>query len=645
VAVPAQLLAERFVALRAAWLEIAADIATVGPVNELLMQRLDGLEAFGVANEHDLLSIAEDAAQVALQVTTAEGAQTLSKRLRRAVYEYLLAVDAAASAAAFQAAPTVAVVAQPARPGSMMIGLEEVAAVRPQPVSAAPAISSGSDAETGSPVDADSSADADPTAEAGEASQDGLSTAALPVAGGQEGETEQAARDVEPAANNIEAPDQDGYGPETRDSHRRDHADLVTAGGAHGDDSKQFITGGAEPGAEVDATGASLPDVDSPEPGTAAVGDPDSEVAATEPTAGLPQLTVIHPGYALAAPEPAGVPAPPPQHSEPLEAAGEAAASAPLVPAAPRDCPPPPAAVVVPSYRAWADVIASASESPPEPPPPLVEAEPTGPDSLSAVSAELDTPTPVLGDPDKPVLVEVAIVDPQFPEQPGSLVEETAPAPDTGRWSAFRPAGSSVGNSVPPAIGWSVRKSPRQQLLSARMAEKRREQAVRAAQDALSEADKGRRRRDRDQEPLHAGAIPLQVDELIHRKKGADAASLLLRAAQELEMPELVDVATNAGDRLRELGQTKVAISCYLAAWRAAPLNEAPLWRLAEACLADHAVDQAVGYLRRITDLMRARGDDEGAITVYRRIATIAPDNKEVREVLRHLHATGRLLD
>jgi len=43
--------------------------------------------------------------------------------------------------------------------------------------------------------------------------------------------------------------------------------------------------------------------------------------------------------------------------------------------------------------------------------------------------------------------------------------------------------------------------------------------------------------------------------------------------------------------------------------------------------------------------LMRARGDDEGAITVYRRIATIAPDNKEVREVLRHLHATGRLLD
>jgi len=216
---------------------------------------------------------------------------------------------------------------------------------------------------------------------------------------------------------------------------------------------------------------------------------------------------------------------------------------------------------------------------------------------------------------------------------------------DTGRWPAFTPAGSSAGNGAPPAIGWSVRKSPRQQLLSARMAEKRREQAVRAAQEAISEADKGRRRRDRDQEPLNAGAIPLQVDELIHRKKGADAANLLLRAAQELEMPELVDVATNAGDRLRELGQTKVAISCYLAAWRAAPLNEAPLWRLAEACLADHAVDQAVGYLRRITDLMRARGDDEGAITVYRRIATIAPDNKEVREVLRHLHATGRLLD
>lgn len=110
-------------------------------------------------------------------------------------------------------------------------------------------------------------------------------------------------------------------------------------------------------------------------------------------------------------------------------------------------------------------------------------------------------------------------------------------------------------------------------------------------------------------------------------------------------MPELVEVAMSAGDRFRELGQTKVAINCYLAAWRAAPLNEVPLWRLAEACLADHAVDQAVTHLRRIADLMRARGDDDGAVTVYRRIANIAPDNKEVREVLRHLHATGRLLE
>jgi len=40
---------------------------------------------------------------------------------------------------------------------------------------------------------------------------------------------------------------------------------------------------------------------------------------------------------------------------------------------------------------------------------------------------------------------------------------------------------------------------------------------------------------------------------------------------------------------------------------------------------------------------MRSRGDDEGAIGVYRKIAMIAPERQDVRDVIRLAKTTGRL--
>jgi hypothetical protein len=590
--VPAAALAERFAVLRAVWLEVASDIATVGPVNELLMNRLTSLEALGVASEHDLLTIAEDAAQVALQVTTAEGARTLSKRLRRAVYEYLLAVDAAAAAAAFQAEPAVAVVVQPARPGSMMIGLEEVAEARAQP----PPQADSAD-ESAEPQGAGGALEHPASAAEEEVFADGVILTIPGPAGAvdEDGASEHSGEGFEeetaqPAAPPLEA--------------------------APAGEAEQGMAAGAAAEGQVEAEHGEL--------GTEEVGDTDAEVAVAEPTAGRPQLTVVGSGDAQTGVESVAEGQAPPQAASPEAEAG------PVPPRSRRESPPPPAAVVVPSYRAWADVIASASEAEPEPPSPPEEGDEVGGEPAEAPAEAF---TAVLGDPDQPLLVGVPIIE-------ADDLEQRTPAP-----MQAEDAAEDVAAGISAAGGWSVRKSPRQQLLSARMAERRREQAMRAAQEAISEADKGRRRRDRDLEPLNPGAIPLQVDELIHRKKGADAAALLQRAAQELELPGLAELAMGAGDRLAELGQTKAAINCYLGAWRADPLGEAPLWRLSETCLADHSVEQAVGYLQRIADLKRARGDDEGAIGVYRRIVSVAPDNKEVREVLRHLHATGRLLD
>jgi hypothetical protein len=111
VAVPPHLLAEQYEALRRAWQEVALEVVPNSEgLRDLLDARLSGLEPTGVPTESALLTVAEDAAQVALQSTTADDARTLSKRLRRAVYEFLLGIDATAAAMAHGPAAAVAVV-------------------------------------------------------------------------------------------------------------------------------------------------------------------------------------------------------------------------------------------------------------------------------------------------------------------------------------------------------------------------------------------------------------------------------------------------------------------------------------------------------------------------------------------------------
>src|SRR5258708_1694411 len=93
--------ADQFVLLRRAWLDVVSDVdpddhALLG----LISERLDAFEAVGVVpGESELLKTAEDAAQVSLASVSADQARVLSRRLRRGVYEFLLAIDAAGAAA------------------------------------------------------------------------------------------------------------------------------------------------------------------------------------------------------------------------------------------------------------------------------------------------------------------------------------------------------------------------------------------------------------------------------------------------------------------------------------------------------------------------------------------------------------------
>jgi hypothetical protein len=258
------------------------------------------------------------------------------------------------------------------------------------------------------------------------------------------------------------------------------------------------------------------------------------------------------------------------------------------------------------------------------------------------------------------------LIDPGTLELPASanpfLAQVESPAADVTPGPAAPPAEHSA---TPPPVeaphldtehyeqhddgSWRVRQSPRAQLLAERMAQKRREEAARAAFEAASVHDddheRGRHRKRRTVED----AVPdlatarRQLDEHLRKKRGAEAGALLQRLAQQLGGREIADLALDSGDRCRALGQSRSATNCYLAAWRADPLYETPLWRLSDICLNDQEIELAVGYLERIAELMRSRGDDEGAIGVYRKIAMIAPERQDVRDVIRLAKTTGRL--
>jgi len=129
----------------------------------------------------------------------------------------------------------------------------------------------------------------------------------------------------------------------------------------------------------------------------------------------------------------------------------------------------------------------------------------------------------------------------------------------------------------------------------------------------------------------------------LRKKKCDDAAAMLQQAAHELGGQAVAEMALDIGDRCRALGRGNAALNCYLAASRADPIFEPPLARLADICIGDHDIDLAVSYLERIARLTRLRGDNRGALRVYRKIATIAPYRDDVLEMLMRAQMTGRL--
>lgn len=704
---------ELLAVLRRSW---ASAVATAVPsgaqLEHHLGSRLDDLAAAGRLDEPSLLAVTQEVAEAALEMTSAEVARDLSRRLRRAVYEYLLAVDAAADLAVLApevAAPVAAPEATTRRREVVIIGLEEAEALArqaietgkvvpvqggaPMPpegrgaddvVTAAtvqtmvedadfcetglrdePLSSSTSDAEAEQPESSSTDVGiAEPSGRFCSAIPDEPSATRLgdvaasepvahsgettPTAGASSGNIalDVAETWLEGRAERLSDLVDGEPRPATTD-------DVVEEGAAA--EAARFVPMGAgEPKTEA---AEELPDLAAllqrlrprrrPAPGLAGSGGRVPRPAASAPPSRPADEGRADgrgtPGVDLRAPWPVPGDSPTAPPTRP-----EVAGSLPATPSPADETPPPTSTWVFGPETArtrspgpdgpkdsWASPIAgfeAVSSGA------AGGAEQSGPPSPPAAAAP--TPLGVRRWPEIPVPPLLA----------SSAVPGLGTDAEAGRPHGEDASGASAGGAAAPSRGWSIRQSPRQQLLAERMAAKRREEAVRIALEAaqlaaaLTEPQGGRRRRRGEPTRLpDVDGLRQLVEEQLRRRKGADVASLLQRAAQEQGGREIADLALDAGDRCLALGQSRSATNCYLAAWRADPIYEAPLWKLADVCLAEREVELATGYLERIAGLMRSRGDDQGALSVYRKIVTIAPERSDVRDVLRLYQTTGRL--
>lgn len=680
--------------LRQAWRQ---GIDALGPdaelpgLRSLLDSRLTGLEQSGALDEASLLTIAEEAAQLALDAGSADLARTLSKRLRRSIYEFLLSLDATPVGDSPAAPVAPLEPSKPARWGQVLIGVEEVEAAQlngdpaghleidlDRVVGADDAITAevaraNATADDGQPRDTWTEAEAGRLLDLADAANDEVTAlralleeamqsgleVELPAIGLGQGDVP-----PPPAEYAVASAAAQAYAATVAEA--RAAADARAEAEARAAAEAEAQEAEAQAGGEADALAASiLAEVEDAEDASARAVLLRLRVMEAMPPPGVldpDALRVPSMFRREPAPPPAAVATPAAVEPAPApEVRPKPAYIAPAVRPQPAYVAPP----VVRQQPAFVQPAAPvpAPEDPEAPLPQPPSAFPIAPRegfhltdpsmidlAMSAPSAQLPAP-PVPATPPVPGLPQ--------PPPPPSYVHDDAGAPQDTHWSlrtATPPAGHpGAGAPYDPsgvAGGWNVRQSPRQQMLTERMAQKRREEAVRAAQEAasiaaaLAEPEHRKRRRGRTEVPERIADVETArelVEQQLRRKRCAEAAALLQRLAAEFPGREAADLALDSGDRCLALGQNRSATNCYLAGWRADPYYEAPLWRLADVCLTDREIALATGYLERIAELLRSRGDDAGALAVYRKITAVAPDREDIRRLVRLAQATGRL--
>jgi len=574
--------------IRRGWQDGVATVAPQVPgLADLLEKRLGEAVRLGTLDEASLLTIVEAATQLAADSGAVDVAPALSKRLRRHVYEYLLSLDALSDDE--KAAPAVPKPSARAD-SSVLIGVDEVAALGRARVAEAQA-----PAPAAPPPEAEAPPAEEPEPEAAPTPVSAAPQATTPAEelAAETPPTEPVSLDVSESPGMTELPPPaDLAAPEPVWSPAPETfvPAPVPRFSFHIGDPEDLLTSTPEP-TQQDTAGldGGLPELFAPvdlEPPTTAGAAPHRASFADPSTWPKPVTPTLRGG----------------RGSSPTRTAvSPEAAPSSLVPHVR------PVVTGEPIFEdlAWPQVTTVDSE-----PAELVVPEPS-------VPAE-PAPSPARAAPEIPPAIRPAPLSNE--ELLGPPSRPLTANRSAEAWTAPRPT-----REVPPT--WSPRQPEPVEPHAPPQVDAESNWPM--VTDQVSE---------RDLVQLRAN-----VEDRLRRKRCDEAAAVLQQAAQELGGQAVAELALDAGDRCRTLGKRNAALNCYLAASRADPVYEAPLARLADICIDDQDIDLAVSYLERIARLTRLRGDQRGALRIYRKIATIAPYRDDVLEMLMRAQTSGRI--
>jgi hypothetical protein len=579
--------------LRHGWQDAATSLAADVPqVADLLEQRLQDAVASAQLDERHLLDTIQEV-EAATARAGGGSSQALARRLRRTVYEYLLALDAARP---LEVIP--AVIDRPQETdGSPLVGAEEVAA-----------LGHASRPSVLDPDGADDEADDSAPPEPEVPTFDALAAAALADDSLDDAAQPASAADT-PASRRrfaLRRRPRNGLDPAAADGAPTAELERVGVNGADAHNAPPAWQFDAPPDPPTTEPTEAIPHIPAP-----ADGDGDSDVAgAAAATEQAP------PGAVTATSE-----------ETPPDLTAEPADQASPVFVAPRD---------------GFHIVDETSSRRPD--------EETVPIAMPAFSADAnpggeETPDATVA----ATAVEPGEVTPPPLEPPGAGPVAGAPGADqvgTGFLAWRAPEAAPTGPPMaaapstpttaaapddddddPESRGWGVRRPGEPHVT-------RRHAAVSLGRPV-------------DDDPFenntHLSEMRRRIEERLRRKRCDEAAALLQEVAQETGGRAVAELAMNAGDRCRALGKSNAALNCYLAAARSDPVYELPLSRLADICIDNQDTDLAVSYLERVARIYRFREDDRAALRTYRRIATIAPYREDVLTLLMNAERTGQL--
>jgi hypothetical protein len=271
---------------------------------------------------------------------------------------------------------------------------------------------------------------------------------------------------------------------------------------------------------------------------------------------------------------------------------------------------------------------------------------------------EVEASEPALQDPALEEVEEPAASETVITASAGPAVEErTAPpelAPPEPAPTERQPAAAQA----PPPSGWTVRLSPRrateqEQKLAARELEippliEEILLAAKSQQERLSARGNARRvlAAAKERPAISVTADPAtEIKAMLEAGQLEEAATLAVQMALTAPGDDAATVVCAVGEEVRQAKHLELSLLCFTTAVLCAPPCDRACWQLCTLSVERRDAEAAPIWLEFVARLLRARGADLDAISVYRQLLKLAPRRHDIRELLRVSSLTGQLPD